>query len=64
VQLGLNDRKSRHEPNLVVLLDGIPLASVAAGKRHSVALGQDGRIYTWCVCSSRHAWQGLLRGLV
>ena len=49
-QVGLNDRKSRNEPNLIVLLDGIPLASVAAGKRHSVALGQDGRIYTWCVC--------------
>ena len=46
-QLGLRDRRGRDQPNLVTSLDGIPLAAVSAGKRHSVALGEDGRIYTW-----------------
>jgi len=46
-QLGLDDRASRREPNLVTHLDGLTIASLSVGKRHSVALGEDGRIYTW-----------------
>jgi len=46
-QLGLDDRASRLEPNLVTHLDGLTIASISVGKEHSVALGGDGRIYTW-----------------
>jgi alpha-tubulin suppressor-like RCC1 family protein len=34
-------------PEKVVDLDGIPIADIAAGGWHSLALSRDGQIYVW-----------------
>jgi hypothetical protein len=46
-QLGLDDREARVEPNLITTLDGISVSSVATGMRHTAALAEDGKVYTW-----------------
>lgn len=35
------------QPTLCTALDGVPLASVAAGMAHTVAASRDGAVYAW-----------------
>eukprot|EP00877_Chromochloris_zofingiensis_P008815 jgi/Chrzof1/4187/Cz14g02070.t1 len=45
--LGDNDRCDRHVPTLVTALDTVKIMTVACGWRHSAAVSDDGRVYTF-----------------
>ena len=46
-QLGLGDRQMRGVPAPIRELRGVELVEVACGQQHTVALGRDGRAYSW-----------------
>lgn len=46
-QLGLSDCVSRDTPTLVRPLQGIGIAKVSCGSRHTLALTLDGRVFAW-----------------
>jgi len=46
-QLGLADARDRNVGNLIVGLDGMVVAVMAAGKSHSIILTISGNVYTW-----------------
>jgi alpha-tubulin suppressor-like RCC1 family protein len=46
--VGRNDEQvDRSVPTLVAAMASVPVRSMAAGFRHSLALGWDGRVYSW-----------------
>lgn len=46
-QLGLGDLKSRAEPTHVFALEDIKIVKIAAGGWHTLALSEDGIVYSW-----------------
>jgi len=46
-QLGHNDRVNKLRPTLVKALDGVFVTQITCGWSHSVALTEQGRVYTW-----------------
>lgn len=46
-QLGLSDCVSRDTPSLVRHLQGIGIAKISCGSRHTLALTLDGRVFAW-----------------
>lgn len=46
-QLGHGDIMNRNEPTTIEALDGVPMAAVACGLWHSMALSECGDIYSW-----------------
>ena len=51
-QLGLEDTVNRAEPTLVAALWAMPVAALAAGDAHSVALTTNGFVFAWG-CNTR-----------
>lgn len=45
--LGDGERHDRHTPTAVLGLDGVHVAKVACGWRHSAAVSDNGRLYTF-----------------
>ena len=46
-QLGHGDIMNRKEPTMLEALDGVPMAAIACGLWHSMALSECGDIYSW-----------------
>lgn len=46
-QLGLEGTTARYIPTLNSLPNGVKIKSIAVGEYHSIALGEDGNIYSW-----------------
>jgi alpha-tubulin suppressor-like RCC1 family protein len=45
--LGYGDRQNQPSPKRVDALRGVAVSSIAVGRRHAVALAQDGLVYVW-----------------
>ena len=48
-QLGHDDKEYRYIPMKVESLDGLFIVKIACGEYHTVAITDDGDIYTWYV---------------
>ena len=48
-QLGHGDKVSKREPTKVASLDGLVIAQISCGGKHTAALTDKGEILTWCV---------------
>src|SRR5262249_30734484 len=46
-QLGLGDKQKRLAPTLVKALQNVDVLFLAAGKSHTIAVTDDGGVYTW-----------------
>jgi ubiquitin-protein ligase E3 A len=46
-QLGTGDARDRHTPTLLSSLWGVPIAALAAGEAHSLAVSLTGDVYAW-----------------
>jgi alpha-tubulin suppressor-like RCC1 family protein len=46
-QLGHGDTDRRHSPTVVRSLQGLQVIAVAAGQHHTMALTNDGSVFTW-----------------
>jgi len=60
-KLGLSDHRDRETPTRVAALEGVPIAHVACGKYHTVALSTDGDVYAWGLESSGQLGLGSYR---